>query len=98
MNVDLDSLRSRLTDAALSITEFPDGSGAILDIDGRQVLTLNETAMAIVGEIAAHDVTKADLLAAVCERFDATADQAEHDLETFLTQLSGLLGQGEPHT
>lgn len=73
-----------------------DGDGVIVDTVTAFYYGLNRTASFLWDELEGkQEVNERDLVAALCQRFDVSAELAEKDVATFLTQLEryGLVGR-----
>lgn len=87
----LDRIRTALNSGRLTVNALDDGSGVLLDLDGEQLLTLNNSAMHLVRavESGAGDVDA--LAAALTERFEVDAERARDDAAGFIERLADAL-------
>ena len=68
-----------------------DGSGVLLDLQGTEVLALNETSETLLTTIESGAVSTAELVARLVARFEVEAEEAARDVETFVSELSECL-------
>jgi hypothetical protein len=78
-----DSTSLRLKPDAATWREL-DGETVVLHLESATYLSLNEVATVLWRRLA-DGATRAELLHAVLEEFDAPADEVEADIEAFLT-------------
>lgn len=71
--------------------QLADGSGVILDLEHMNVLTLNETGMFLLEEIASGVKTVDQLSERLTSVFDVDRDTAATDIEDLLSALEGVL-------
>ena len=76
-----------LRSGRFAMTRLGDGSGVLLDIEGNQVLSLNETGMFLLDAIAAGTAGEDALLSAMLGAFDVDETTARADLDRFLAEL-----------
>ncbi|MBL0311131.1 MAG: PqqD family protein [Holophagaceae bacterium] len=88
---DLDVLTATLNSDRFSHTSLADGTGVILDIEGEQVLTLNETSEFIVSALLGGVVDSTELISRLVSEFEVEAPQAEADVTAFLATLETQL-------
>ena len=71
-----------------------DGSGVLLDLDGSQVLSLNDSGMCIVEHIRMGLETAEELVEALTAEFEVDAETARHDIDSLLVGLHSELTKG----
>lgn len=86
-----ETLSSTLNSERFSHTSLADGTGVILDIEGEQVLTLNETSEFLVSALLKGVVDPNDLTARLVAEFEVEIPQAEADVNAFLALLETQL-------
>jgi hypothetical protein len=84
-------LTERLGDPEISETVLPDGSGVLLDIEGRQVLSLSKTGVFLVHELRAGATTLDELSARLTTVYQVDPDTAREDTIAFLARLGEAL-------
>lgn len=88
-----DGLVAALHSERFSHTSLADGTGVILDIEGEQVLTLNETSEFLVAAMLSGAANQAELSSRLVSEFEVETPQAEADVIAFLatleTQIAG---------
>jgi hypothetical protein len=80
-------LAAALNSERFSHTSLADGTGVILDIEGEQVLTLNETSEFLVAAMLGGVVDQAELVARLVTEFEVETPQAKADVTAFLATL-----------
>ena len=88
---DLAVLTAALNSDRFSHTSLADGTGVILDIEGEQVLTLNETSEFIVSALLGGVVDSTELISRLVSEFEVETPQAEEDVNAFLATLETQL-------
>ena len=89
---DLARIGALLQSDRLTRTALADGSGVILDVDGMSVLSLNGTGQFIVAALAEGMDDRRDLVRRIVAEFEVDEDTAAADLDEFLNELTGVLG------
>lgn len=86
----------RLRDEGVTWREL-DGEMVILDLESSTYLTTNRTGTALLRQLV-EDRSLDDLVQELVTTFDVSADQAEHDARSFITELdeAGLLAPASP--
>lgn len=88
---DLSDLAAIFSSSRVNRTQLPDGTGVVLDIVSRQVMSLNETGQFVVEQLAAGVSDEQQLVQRMVTHFHVDAGQAGRDLATFVARLSALL-------
>lgn len=87
-------LSERLGSGDISMTTLVDGSGALVDIEGMEILTFNGTGMRIVNRLRQGEATLPELVHAILSDFDVDEATATRDAVDFVRRLeSALLGK-----
>ncbi len=81
------TLATALNSERFSHTSLADGTGVILDIEGEQVLTLNETSEFLVAALLGGVADPAELVTRLVAEFEVEPPQAEADVAAFLATL-----------
>lgn len=81
-------LAEKLRSNDVSITTLVDGSGALVNIEGMEILTFNETGMRIVNHMREGKATLPDLVRAILTDFDVDEAAAVRDVEDFVCRLN----------
>lgn len=81
----------RLTESSMTFTRLADGSGVLLDIEGRNVFSFNPTAMDALEQLVQGEHSLERLTEAIVERYDVSAASARADLDGFFQRLIELL-------
>ena len=68
-----------------------DGSGVLLDLDGSQVLSLNDSGMCIVRHIVGGLETSEQLVEALTSEYEVDAETARRDIDSLLVGLHSEL-------
>ena len=89
----LDQASKLVNSEALSHTRLADNTGVILDINGRQVLSLNESGMLLLDQIKASPCELDDLVKSLTDEYDISKDIAQADIDTFLSEIIDALGE-----
>ena len=89
----ISDLRDFLASPQLATTQLEDGSAVLLDIDGHQVLSLNETGMFLVGLLREGAADIQTLVQGLKVEFDVDSGSAANDVERFLADFSALIQQ-----
>ena len=92
----IDNIKKHLDSGKLEFTQLADGSGVLLDIENRKVLTLNNSAVLLFTAIQQHnDVSIEQLLAqlkVLVNQGDQVSDEdLMQDLDEFLSEFLGVL-------
>lgn len=85
-------LASQLDAGTLQQSELADGSGVIIDIAGRKVLSLNATGMLLMQELVKHQ-SEESLHHILTEQFSLSEEQAKADTQQFLKDLDTAIHQ-----
>jgi hypothetical protein len=64
-----------------------DGSGVILNLEGSQVLSLNDSGMCVVESIRRGLATAEELVEALMDEFEVDADTARRDIDSLIVGL-----------
>lgn len=91
-NRTIEHIRDGLDSGRLNISRLEDGSGVVLDVDRELLLSMNDSGLAIMEDIAAGHVSTAALLEQLVARFDCSPEHADDDLSSFLHRLQSTLG------
>lgn len=86
-----DDVMNRLANGSLPLTKLSDGTAILLDLSGKQVLSLNESAACIVEAIIRGERSTESLAEEVVSSFDVSIDAARSDVEGLLATLHGLM-------
>lgn len=89
------ALARRLSDPALARTLLPDGSAVIVDLDGRQCLSLSKTGVFLLEQLQSGETCPSELARRLAERYGADPDEVERDTRAFLDDLARMLLTGE---
>lgn len=89
--MDLARAARRLTESSMTFTRLADGSGVLLDIEGRNVFSFNPTAMDALEQLLQGDESMDSLAAGIVDRYEVSQRQAVADLERFFQRLLELL-------
>jgi hypothetical protein len=81
-------LAERLKTTPFSVVALSDGTGVLLDLNGMQVLTLNETGSFVVSRLLEGAVSLESLAAAVATVFQIDEGAARRDVSGFLERLT----------
>ena len=84
---DLSALAAALSSERFAHTALADGTGVVLDIQGEQVLTLNESSEFLVAAMLGGCSDEGELVARLIKRYAVDSPQAQRDLAAFLTGL-----------
>jgi hypothetical protein len=90
MNLDpqLEELAAELARGEMSLTTLADGSAVLLDLERRQVLSLNSSARFILDILLSEaEPDTASILSAFQQTYGLDASVAEQDLQAFVTDL-----------
>lgn len=82
---------SQALNSQLTVTPLADETGVLLDLNGHQVLTLNQTGMAIISYCQTADTNIEQLTASLSEEFDVSPEQARSDIEQYLSNIGETL-------
>ena len=82
-----DGLATALNSERFSHTSLADGTGVILDIEGEQVLALNETSEFLVKAMLGGVADQNELVSRLIAEFEVETSQAEADVTAFLATL-----------
>ncbi len=63
-----------------------DGDGVIVHLENSRVIVVNEVGLHIIQKLDTP-VTREELAASICEEFDVSDEQAERDLQVYLSAL-----------
>lgn len=88
---DLSDLAAVFSSSRVNRTRLPDGTGVVLDIVSRQVMSLNESGQFVVEKLAAGVSDEQQLVLGMMAHFQVDAEQAHRDLAAFVARLSALL-------
>lgn len=91
MQVDWQRLSQQLHNPRVSWTPLEDGTGVVIDLGSKQVLTLNESAAFLVGRLVDGETSEAELRGLLVAAFEVSEDQAASDLIQFGGELERLL-------
>jgi Coenzyme PQQ synthesis protein D (PqqD) len=75
----------------LAETKLEDGSGVLLDIEGHQVLSLNEAGMFLVSVLRDGTASTQALVQRLMEQFEVDNALAVNDVEGFLADFSRII-------
>jgi len=90
-------IKQQLADGQLQKTILSDGSGVLLDIDGRRVFSFNATGMLLFDAMQSNEPTdKEDLINLLVDTFDIPRETAASDTEAFLQSLQQGWEQTRP--
>jgi hypothetical protein len=89
--MNIEPLSSVLVSDRLTQTILPDGTGVVLDIDGRQILTLNATGMYLVEQLRSGADSTGELAERLASAFEVEAEVAQADVEEFAATLAQFL-------
>lgn len=93
-DVDVGRLGALLRSGRIVRTGLADQSGVMVDTAGMQMLSLNETGMILVEEIASGAGLDA-LVERLVREFRVSGDTARQDVERFLGELMGFVSAQE---
>lgn len=87
----IEAVTNALQSGRLNFTTMADSTGVLLDLHGHQVMSLNDTATAIVGALidGASDVQS--VAQRIAREFEIDPDTAAGDVDDFLRELTALL-------
>jgi hypothetical protein len=91
---ELSDLVGVLSSARVSRTRLPDFTGVVLDIVGRNVMSLNETAQFVVEQLAAGIGDEAEIVRRMGAEFKVDEESARRDLGLFVARLRELISGG----
>ncbi|MEE8278002.1 MAG: PqqD family protein [Thermoanaerobaculia bacterium] len=89
----LRGIRSALASGRFTQKKLADGSGALLDVDGMQVIRLNRTAMFLLEEIQKGASATTDLVNSLTASFEVESEEAQRDVKSLLEDLGRHLSQ-----
>lgn len=81
------SIAQYLQDNRLTYTQLADRTAIVLLLDGRQVLSLNESAVCIVEALRAGVTDEEELVAGLISEFEVDEATARRDVSAFLRTL-----------
>jgi len=88
---DLAALAAALASGRFTHRALGDGTGVIVDIDGMDVFTLNETGEFLVAAIAAGAADEPDLVDRLVAEFEVETPQAQADVAAFVAGFERCL-------
>jgi hypothetical protein len=84
-------LHELLSSERLTETVLNEGGGVLLDLEGQQILSLNEVGMEIVRMLRGESLTQADLAQRLAEAYGIDEETAAKDVGSFIQRLSTFL-------
>jgi len=75
----------------VELTLLADGSGVLLDLEGHQVLSLNNTGATIAQALLQEKKDINDVIAEFSDEYEITQDQAKTDIAEFLDEMHSAL-------
>lgn len=87
-------IRDALESGRLTINALDDGSGVLLDVDGEQLLTLNNTGMRLIQAIDDGAIGVETLRDMLLAEFEVEAERAESDAQAFVGEVAAALEAG----
>lgn len=88
---ELRDLADILSSSRVSRTRLPDGTGVVLDIVGRNVVSLNETGQFVIEQLATGLGDEDEMVRRMVAEFKVDEVSARRDLAAFVARLVGLL-------
>ena len=89
---DLRRIAGTLASGRYTVTRLVDGSGVLLDVEGLQVLSLNETGMFLLDAIQRGVHEEEALAEALTREFEVDTGTARRDVRAFLAELERGIG------
>ena len=88
---ELRDLADILSSSRVSRTRLPDGTGVVLDVVGRNVVSLNVTGEFVIEQLAKGLADEDEMVRRMVAEFRTDDYSARRDLESFVARLRGLL-------
>lgn len=87
----INNLKLAISSPSLTITKLSDGTSVLLDIEGNQVLSFNQTGAYIIDCLYNDMDSIEDISSALSSEFDISPDEAKRDIQDFISELSKLM-------
>ena len=87
----MNKLHELLSSGQLTETALNEGGGVLLDLEGQQILSMNEVGMKIVRMLRSESLTQADLVQRLTEAYGIDEETAAKDVGSFIQRLSTFL-------
>ena len=84
-------LHELLSSERLTETTLDEGGGVLLDLEGQQILSLNEVGMKIVRMLRSEPLSLDELAQRLTETYGIDAETAAKDVGLFIQRLSEFL-------
>lgn len=84
-------LHELLSSGRLTETALDEGGGVLLDLEGHQILSLNEVGMKIVRMLRSELLSHNDLAQRIAEAYALDEETAAQDVGLFIQRLSEFL-------
>ena len=90
----MNKLHELLSSGQLTETALNEGGGVLLDLEGQQILSMNEVGMKIVHLLRDEPLTQADLAQWIAQAYGIDEETAARDVGLFIQRLSKFLKVG----
>lgn len=90
-NDTLEEIRKALDLPDIMDTRLADGSGVLMNIESRRVVSLNETGLFLLDNIRDGRVGVEQLVEKLTEEFIVSSKDAEEDVKDFIQEISVIL-------
>ena len=91
MSDPIQQIRAALESGRLTVNRMDDGTAVVLDIEGEQLMTLNATALCLVGWISDGESSVRDLSGRLVEKYQVEQPRAQEDVTGFVDKLCSAL-------
>jgi len=87
----IEKMREALQSDRVTINALDDGSGARLDVDGEQLISLNRTGIRLARYLDEGAATLDAVRDRLVEEFEIDPDRPERDARAFFAELAGAV-------